>query len=318
MNKHTKLFVVFLFALLAVLIIASVSFSLDISHGSEESRIETSDVSVNANGKQIFQSEDGLYGVEDASGNTLIDAQWVQLRFLNTDHLSAVTETDDGLRMGVLDLDGNVAAPFVYDTIEPVSTSYFRANFADSEQCVLYDSTFCAVESEVWDSCLYEDAQIVLTKAEDVYHFAVADNGLVLTEISLTRTLDDGNTFETDLAHADVALLTATEWSYTADRVQQLLEMIRSDDFTALLSVTDQSHEESVLTAASQISQSIRRLDRTAYLIVSGSEDNALTVVWQIDASVRTEETASQEQTITMTMTKNEYEVWVITELQFG
>lgn len=316
MNKHTKLFVAFLFALLVVLVIATVSFSIDISKNSNASQENSLNSAINSNGNQIFQNEDGMYGLEDAGGNTLIDADWEQLQFLNIDYLAAVTETDEGKRMGVLDLDGNIASPFVYQDIRALTASYFLASFADSAQCVLYDSKFRIVESTVWDSCTYEKSQIILTKENDVFYFTVEDAGLVLTEVAMSRISGD-STFETNWNGTGTAFLSSAEWSYTADMMQQLLTMILSDDFTSLMSITDQNHEELILTSASQISQSILRADRTAYVSVGESDDGACVVTWQIDVSVRTDEVASHEQTITVTMKKNQQEVWVITELQF-
>lgn len=317
MNKHTKLFVAFLFVVLVILVIATISFSVDISKNSAVSQEDSLSETVSSDGRQIFQGDNGMFGLEDANGNTLIDAQWEHLQFLTVDYLAATTETEDGERIGVLDLDGNIAAPFVYQEIQTLLSSYYVASLADSDQYVLYDSAFRVLESTVWDDYTCEDTGVTLTKDEDVFYFTLSDDGLALTEIALSRTSGEG-AYEVDWADADASLLSVEEWSCTADMMQQLLAMILSDDFTSLMQITDQNHEESILASASQEDHTVLRFDRTAYVSVSKTEEGTVIATWQIDASVHLDKATPEKQTITVTMKKNKQQVLVVTELQFA
>ena len=156
MNKHTRLAAGILVLVLVILIAATISFSANVSKRSGSNQNSASDTAINANGNEIVQGDNHLYGVSDAAGNTILEPEWKQLQFVGTDYLAAKQETEDGDRFGVLDLDGNVAAPFVYQDIQALTASYYLATLADTEQVVLYDRDFCAADAMIWDSSKWE------------------------------------------------------------------------------------------------------------------------------------------------------------------
>ena len=57
MNKHTKLLMGILIVVLVLLVIATVSFSLDVSKSSKENHVQSADDSVSSNGNRITENE---------------------------------------------------------------------------------------------------------------------------------------------------------------------------------------------------------------------------------------------------------------------
>ncbi|WP_295218107.1 WG repeat-containing protein [Ruminococcus sp.] len=317
MNKHAKLVVGFLVVVLVVLVIATISFSVDISKNSEASQSSGSDTVINPNGNEIIQYENHLYGVADAAGNTLIEPEWEQLHFIGTEYLAAAKETAEGRRIGVLDLDGNVVAPFVYTDVHALTPSYYLASFADSEQVVLYDSGFRPVDAAVWDSYSWESQLLTLTKGEDVFLFTLEDDALILTRADIVRTSEEVS-FTVSWNGVDAALLSPVQWSKTADQMLLLLQMLKSQEFVNISQITDQEHENTVLSTISLGGHKVTRMEDIVYLSADTGEDGKLALTWQCRIGIWGQEDGVKEQILSVTMKQNKQEVWVITEMQIA
>ena len=178
MNKHTKLLMGILIVVLVLLVIATVSFSLDVSKSSKENHVQSADDSVSSNGNRITENEMHMYGVADSSGNMVIEAMWK--------HLATQTEAGGG-QTGILDLEGNVIVPFVYSEIQTLTSSFYLASFADSScgRFVLYDDSFRAENACTWDDCQAEKDQITLRKGKDSFSFVISDDTLTLKKMEL-------------------------------------------------------------------------------------------------------------------------------------
>lgn len=317
MNKHAKLVVGFLVVVLIVLIIATISFSVGISKNSEISQNSSSDTAVNSNGNEIIQGEDHLYGVADAIGNTLIEPEWEQLHFIGTEYLAAAKKTADGRRIGVLDLDGNVVAPFVYADIHALTPLYYLASFADSEQVVLYDSKFRSVDAAVWDSYSWEGQLLTLEKGADTFFFTLDETFLTLTRADIVRA-SEAVSFTVSWNAVDMTLLSAAQWSDVADKMLLFLQMLKSQDFTDIKQVTESENENAILMAASLGENKVTQMGDGVYLSVAVGDDSKPMLTWQCRINIWSQENGLQEQMLSVTMKKNKQEVWVITEMQIA
>lgn len=317
MNKHAKLVVGFLVVLLVVLVIATISFSVDISKNSEASQSSSSDTVVNPNGNEIIQDDNHLYGVADAAGNTLVEPEWEQLHFIGTEYLAAVKETASGRRIGVLDLDGNVVAPFAYADVHALTPSYYLAIFADSKQVVLYDSGFRPVDAAVWDGYSWESQLLTLTKGEDAFLYTLEDDALTLTRADMARTSEEVS-FTVSWNGVDAALLSPAQWSETADQMLLLLQMLNSQEFADVSQVTDQEHENNVLSVISLGGHKVTRMEDTVYLSAGVGDDGKPVLTWQCRVNIWGQEEGLKEQVLSVTMKQNKQEVWVITEMQIA
>ena len=83
--KHIKIFLLLMFIVLIVLIAALVNFYMDVN---KNSPTENSDIIVKLNengyGYKIFKNDDGMLGVADKDETVIIQPQWKEIYFLNS------------------------------------------------------------------------------------------------------------------------------------------------------------------------------------------------------------------------------------------
>lgn len=317
MNKHTKLLVGILVAVLFLLILAIISFWGSISKNSEaeQSTGNSGTDIVNQDGNQIIEGENHRYGMIDSGGNLIIDAEWEQLHFIGKEYLTAVKTIFNDTRTGILDLEGNVVVPFVYDDISALTSSYYVASFAESKQIVIYDSTFRAVGSIVGDAYQLEKTQLTLTHGEDAFTFDLSENPALLTNMQLSR-MEEEVPFHVGLTNPSKQnMLSPNEWSYVTDLAQACLTMFKTQDMDAAGQLTDAEHLSKIQSAAKLSDAKVTHIDQTLYLTISLAEKERPILVYQIGADIRREGTI-KEQTISFAVTKNAEEIWVVTELQ--
>ncbi len=313
MNKHTRLAAGILVLVLVILIVATVSFSVNISKKSATAQSDTSDAAVNPNGNTVIQGDDGLYGVADAAGNTILDPEWKQLSFIGTEYLAAAKEN----RVGVLDLDGNVAAPFVYRNVYALTDSYYLAELADSDEVVLYDHDFCAADAMVWDSSTWEKPLLTLNRGADAFQYSLEKEILQLVRVELSRKTDTIS-FTASAEKTDAALLTPEDWTTCADMMTQFLEMVKTQDFDQVKELTGQEYENAVLGGAALQERKVARVESTLYL-TAGQNDAGMPVLnWQTEVTLRGGEKGTETRTLSVKMEKNSKQIWVITEAKYA
>ncbi len=315
MNKHTKIVVSILAIVLLLLILATVSFSMDISRQSAAVQTEVSDGTVNADGNEIVQSDEGLYGVDDAAGNTRIAPVWEQLHFIGSEYLSAGKDTAEGLRLGVLDLDGNVIAPFVYSEVYALTPDFYLAVFADSGQIVVYDAGFRAIDAAVWDDFIWENQQLSLIKGEDTFSFSLEDAQMVLEKADISRSARSFS-FSLEWSRGSLTECSPTTWSDVADTLLQFVQMVRTQSFSNLdqvVSVESLENLESSLTL-----KRIRGVGDTLYITTGTDSDGNPVLNCHISLSVHVDADNVQQKTLSVELTQEAPETWVITAAQIG
>ena len=317
MNKHTRLAAGILVLVLVILIAATISFSANVSKRSGSNQNSASDTAINANGNEIVQGDNHLYGMSDAAGNTILEPEWKQLQFVGTDYLAAKQETEDGDRFGVLDLDGNVAAPFVYQDIQALTASYYLATLADTEQVVLYDRDFCAADAMIWDSSKWEKPLLTLTKGEDSFQYSLEKDVLQLVQVEMSRKTDDFS-FSVSSEKLNAALLSPEEWRLSLDQMTQFLTMVKRQDFSHLQECTDQEHENAVLNGAVLADSKVTKTDSVLYLQADSDDAGKAVLTWQMALTIRDADNNTQTRTLTVKMQKSGKEIWLITEAKLG
>ena len=94
--------------------------------------------------------------------------------------------------------------------------------------------------------------------------------------------------------------------------------MMSTSDFSGLDKLTDQSHEEAILSAVSQPGQSLTQTEPDVLLHAETSDQQEPILTWQASVSLQTSESDSARKAMSVTMAKSQQEVWVITELQLS
>lgn len=309
MNKHTKLIVGALIAVLVLLIAAIISFSRDISKNSSNVPDTTSNT-VNPDGHKIIRDENGKYGMSNLNGSVVITPEWEQLKFVNVNFLAA---TNAANRIGILDLDGNIVAPFIFSEMSVWQERYFVARLAESKQYMVYDETFRPLDSTIWDQCMQEEQQLILMQEDDVFYYTYEEDKLSLEKVELTR-----NSFTAAYSPSnDPENLSALQWRYAANTIEQVIAMIKSQDFSALNTVTDGEHENAVLSGASLKNGKVLRVGDTALLSVQSSK-NSISILIQMSISISGKDISNTVHTLNIVLEKNQQGVWTTTNVQIS
>lgn len=318
-NRHTRLFVVFLVIVLILLLIGIVSFY--IGH-SQDAGLQASESGSNAQieGYEIYAGEDRLYGLQDAGGNTIIDPVWQNLRFLTSRYLLATPSGEqfyaDANSVGVLDVDGNIVAPFSYRSVQVLCTNYFLAQFTDSEEYILYREDFQPLTSVVWDACRWDETTVTLTKDGDSFTYTLDDESeLFLRGMDLSRVVG-GTEISVNANEALLSSLSAEDWIFVTDKIEQLLTLLLTGETANISEITDASHEEAILSVMAQ--ETISGFDSTLFLSTSNAQDAFLSLTWQITANIRIGGQGQSRRTITMVMAQNTNEDWIVADLRIG
>ena len=91
----------------------------------------------------IFQEEStGLYGLSDADGRIIAAAEWKNLSFIGDHGIAAVKQIGTESVMGVLDREGNVIVPFVYQDLSYVNNQILVGKLLHEDLYFLYDRSF--------------------------------------------------------------------------------------------------------------------------------------------------------------------------------
>ncbi|MCC8112007.1 MAG: hypothetical protein LIO74_10620 [Ruminococcus sp.] len=320
MNKHTRLFAGFLISIFVLLVGGNISFSVGISKKSKGNQSDDLDTSIRIGGNEVFQDENDLYGVRDENGNTLVTADWVKLRFLNADYLAVFCTAEsatDGEPFGVLDLNGNLVAPFVYQNVQVLFSTSFLAEFADEESYVLYDSNFQPVSAVVWDSYTLSETAITLINENDSFVYTNdEEKGLLLTDVHLQRSINNTTITITQEMDTGVDSISADAWIYVATQFQQMLNIMTNNDDAAVLEITDEENADTIAPILVWENRTILRIDRNATVIVTTEEGKSPILTWQIDMNIRLADEGQKKQTLIATMEQNQNEVWIVTDVQ--
>ena len=268
---------------MVLLVIATVSFSLDVSKSSKENHVQSADDSVSSNGNRITENEMHMYGVADSSGNMVIEAMWKHLYFIGTDYVVATQTEAGGGQTGILDLEGNVIVPFVYSEIQTLTSSFYLASFADSScgRFVLYDDSFRAENACTWDDCQAEKDQITLRKGKDSFSFVISDDTLTLKKMELIRT-DENTTFSVnyDAALSIDQLFPNQVACYGGYKCSSVCPCFAHRIRNLWQKITDSEHEKSVLQSLQWKMRTRSKWDEDIYL----SENEAGSLCGRLDS----------------------------------
>ncbi len=222
MSRHARLIVAVLIALIALLAAAIVLFYLDVNKNSGDS--DESGSSSSSEGSVVFVSEDGLCGLEDSAGNIILEAEWQSLVPVGNDFYKAVLETRGKTLCGVIDSEGDIAVPFVYENIERLTELVYTGILAEGGMHI-YSADFRQLMPEAWDSCTVKNERMHLIKGKDEYTFVIGEK-LILWDVYLPRT-NRPIRFNLNLSGEELESAECLEWGDIADKILCYLDAFR-------------------------------------------------------------------------------------------
>lgn len=196
MNKHTKILVSVLFAVLIILSAAITRSYVDLPQNTSDSDKQTSIAAIIENddsGYSVFRSENGKVGIVQ-SGRIVAAPDWEELSFAGDGNCIASKKIGSRILSGCTDYEGNVTVPLVYSEIKHITAqdkSFYLAKSADNGSFVLYDENFDPCFRHSWESCSVSGNDITVTQGNSTYVYSPAPEGLLFRSANLSGEIMD-------------------------------------------------------------------------------------------------------------------------------
>lgn len=183
---------------------------------------------------RIFQEETtGLYGLSDADGRIIAAAEWKSLSFIGDNGIAAVKQIGAESVMGVLDREGNVIVPFVYQDLSYVNNQILVGKLLHEDLYFLYDRSFQDLTNCTWNAYLLKDDGLTLQRGTDSFFYQQTNGGIALRSFDLQRTIQR-KVVTMHCEHRVTAQRFPVEvWQMLGDQLSEFLKAYQRNDETA-------------------------------------------------------------------------------------
>lgn len=179
----------------------------------------------------IFQDETtGLYGLADADGKVIAAAEWKKLYFIGENGVAAVKQIGSELVTGVLDQEGNVIVPFVYQDLSYVNEEIIVGWLLHEDSYFLYDRFFHNLTPCAWNAYILKDSLLTLQRETDTFVYQQIKNGIALCSFDLQRSIQRRTVTMHCEQQTTAQLLSVEEWSLLGDTLSTFLKAYQRND----------------------------------------------------------------------------------------
>ncbi len=240
--KHIKIFLLLMFIVLIALIAALVNFYMDVN---KNSSTENPDIIVKLNengyGYKIFKNDDGMLGVADKDETIIIQPQWTEIYFLNSNRF-IVSKDINGTKFGIIDRDENVVVPFAFRKFKSLDNNILQGYPYSEEGCILFDTSGNILSNDLWSACSKNNNLIELSKDNCGCTAEFEDGKLVFKKVSAFNYIN-GIKFEFESFDSIlVNNLKISDYINISDIVSSYFESMLSDDLNSLINITDSEY----------------------------------------------------------------------------
>ncbi len=193
MNKHTRLVVSVLFAVIILLAVGITRFYVDVSKRTADKGNTTEIIQKlegDSNGNRIFEGEASLYGVVDSNDKIIIYPEWTELAFAGENYCIASKRIGGRMLTGCIDYEDNTVVPFIFRNITKHSQGNFIFYVAESDSdssCVIYDKSFTPCFMRSWESCSIIDGKLILGNGSNKFTYTFGENGFTFVKAELSE-----------------------------------------------------------------------------------------------------------------------------------
>lgn len=179
----------------------------------------------------IFQDEaTGLYGLADADGRIIAAAEWKKLYFIGSNGVAAVKQIGSELVTGVLDREGNVIVPFVYQDLSYVNEEIIVGWLLHEDLYFLYDRSFHNLTPCAWNAYILKDSLLTLQRGTDTFIYEQTKDGIALRSFDLQRSIQRRIVTMHCKRQTTAQLLSVEEWSLLGDTLSTFLKAYQRND----------------------------------------------------------------------------------------
>jgi len=224
MNWHIKLMFIFLFCTLVVMLAALIKFYYDVNKENNQAYLDSNiitDLSTDKTNYKIIRNDDGMLGIVDSEGRSVIEPQWDNIYILNSNRFAVQKKINDVLKMGIIDSDENYITPFIYTKFISVDNDYLIGYFENETGFSVFDTCGNLITDKKWLKYQYDKDNKKLTLSNDSgdYIFLNDNNKIICSEIKFSRKIKSEINITFDVNNAE------------------LIEQINSDDLFDIFNI---------------------------------------------------------------------------------
>ncbi|MGN1481939.1 hypothetical protein [Porcipelethomonas sp.] len=191
MKWHTKLLFAVLFCILLITIAALVRFYYKVNNQNNEAYLDQNiiaDFDSNKSNYKIYKNDNGLLGVMNKDDRTVIEPQWNNIYFLNSNRFVVQKKIDGNSQMGIIDIDENFIVPFIFKEFAAVGKDYLIGYFDDEDGFSVFDTSGNLLTDKKWLDYSYDENSKILTLTNKLgnFNYIFDDDKLICTDIKMT------------------------------------------------------------------------------------------------------------------------------------
>ena len=209
MNWHIKLMFIFLFCTLVVMLAALIKFYYDVNKENNQAYLDSNiitDLSTDKTNYKIIRNDDGMLGIVDSEGRSVIEPQWDNIYILNSNRFAVLKKINDVLKMGIIDSDENYITPFIYTKFISVDNDYLIGYFENETGFSVFDTCGNLITDKKWLKYQYDKDNKKLTLSNDSgdYIFLNDNNKIICSEIKFSRKIKSEINITFDVNNAEL------------------------------------------------------------------------------------------------------------------
>ena len=209
MNWHIKLMFIFLFCTLVVMLAALIKFYYDVNKENNQAYLDSNiitDLSTDKTNYKIIRNDDGMLGIVDSEGRSVIEPQWDNIYILNSNRFAVQKKINDVLKMGIIDSDENYITPFIYTKFISVDNDYLIGYFENETGFSVFDTCGNLITDKKWLKYQYDKDNKKLTLSNDSgdYIFLNDNNKILCSEIKFSRKIKSEINITFDVNNAEL------------------------------------------------------------------------------------------------------------------
>ena len=209
MNWHIKLMFIFLFCTLVVMLAALIKFYYDVNKENNQAYLDSNiitDLSTDKTNYKIIRNDDGMLGIVDSEGRSVIELQWDNIYILNSNRFAVQKKINDVLKMGIIDSDENYITPFIYTKFISVDNDYLIGYFENETGFSVFDTCGNLITDKKWLKYQYDKDNKKLTLSNDSgdYIFLNDNNKIICSEIKFSRKIKSEINITFDVNNAEL------------------------------------------------------------------------------------------------------------------
>ena len=209
MNWHIKLMFIFLFCTLVVMLAALIKFYYDVNKENNQAYLDSNiitDLSTDKTNYKIIRNDDGMLGIVDSEGRSVIEPQWDNIYILNSNRFAVQKKINDVLKMGIIDSDVNYITPFIYTKFISVDNDYLIGYFENETGFSVFDTCGNLITDKKWLKYQYDKDNKKLTLSNDSgdYIFLNDNNKIICSEIKFSRKIKSEINITFDVNNAEL------------------------------------------------------------------------------------------------------------------